>query len=132
MYDALPTLMMRSDACAFSAAPWHGRKYIGKERDSESGLDDFGARYFGSTLGRFQTPDAFYKDSHVGDPQSWNEYAYARNNPLRYVDPTGENATASTSLEPELAPGTSPLKNPGGWLIHLRALGPNSRGSASR
>ena len=43
------------------------------------------------------TPDAFYKDSHVGDPQSWNEYAYARNNPLRYVDPTGENATVSST-----------------------------------
>jgi hypothetical protein len=48
-------------------------------------------------MGRFMTPDAFFKDSHVGDPQSWNEYAYARNNPLRYVDPNGENATVSTS-----------------------------------
>jgi hypothetical protein len=48
-------------------------------------------------MGRMLSPDAFYKDSHVGDPQSWNEYAYARNNPLRYVDPTGENATVSTS-----------------------------------
>jgi RHS repeat-associated protein len=69
----------------------------GKERDSESGLDNFGKRYDASSLGRFMTPDAFYKDSHVGDPQSWNEYAYARNNPLRYVDPTGENATVTTN-----------------------------------
>jgi RHS repeat-associated protein len=72
-------------------------KFTGKERDSESGLDNFGKRYDSSSIGRFMTPDAFYKDSHVGDPQSWNEYAYARNNPLRYVDPTGENATVSTS-----------------------------------
>ena len=72
-------------------------KFTGKERDSESGLDNFGKRYDSSSMGRFMTPDAFYKDSHVGDPQSWNEYAYARNNPLRYVDPTGENATVSTS-----------------------------------
>ena len=71
--------------------------FTGKERDSESGLDNFGARYDSSSLGRFMSPDAFYKDSHVGDPQSWNEYAYARNNPLRYVDPTGENATVSTN-----------------------------------
>jgi hypothetical protein len=56
-----------------------------------------GARYFGSSLGRFITPDAFYKDSHVADPQSWNKYAYARNNPLRYVDPTGEEATVSSN-----------------------------------
>ena len=71
--------------------------FTGKERDSESGLDNFGKRYDASSLGRFMTPDAFYKDSHVGDPQSWNEYAYARNNPLRYVDPTGENATVTSN-----------------------------------
>ena len=75
-------------------SPMH---FTAKERDSESGLDNFGARYDSSSMGRFMSPDAFYKDSHVGDPQSWNEYAYARNNPLRYVDPTGENATVSTS-----------------------------------
>jgi hypothetical protein len=43
------------------------------------------------------SPDQFWKDSHVGDPQSWNKYAYARNNPLRYVDPTGQNATVTGS-----------------------------------
>lgn len=32
-------------------------KFTGKERDSESGLDMFGARYYGSSLGRFMTPD---------------------------------------------------------------------------
>src|SRR5271154_766083 len=32
-------------------------KFTGKERDSESGLDNFGARYFGSSMGRFMTPD---------------------------------------------------------------------------
>ena len=72
-------------------------KFTGKERDAESGFDNFGARYDASSMGRFMTPDAFFKDSHVDDPQSWNEYAYARNNPLRYVDPNGENATVSTS-----------------------------------
>ncbi len=72
-------------------------KFTGKERDSESNLDNFGARYDSSNLGRFMSPDAFYKDSHVGDPQSWNEYAYARNNPLRYVDPNGETATVSSN-----------------------------------
>ena len=77
-------------------SPMH---FTGKQHDAESGLDNFGARYYGSgnALGRFMTPDAFYKDSHVADPQSWNEYAYARNNPLRYVDPNGENATVTTN-----------------------------------
>lgn len=72
-------------------------KFTGKERDSESGLDNFGARYDSSSMGRFMSPDAFFKDSHVGDPQSWNKYAYVRNNPLRYTDPNGEEATVSTS-----------------------------------
>jgi len=53
-------------------------------------LDYFGARYFSSTQGRFTSPDEFWKDSQVGDPQSWNKYAYVRNNPLKYIDPEGE------------------------------------------
>jgi RHS repeat-associated protein len=71
--------------------------FTGKERDSESGLDNFGARYNSSSMGRFMSPDPFYNDSHPENPQSWNEYAYARNNPLRYVDPNGETATVSTT-----------------------------------
>jgi RHS repeat-associated protein len=70
--------------------------FTGKERDSESGFDNFGARYDSSSLGRFMSPDDFTKDSDVGDPRSWNMYAYARDNPLRYTDPTGETATVST------------------------------------
>lgn len=73
---------------------WH---FTGKERDYESGLDNFGARYDASNFGRFMSPDDFWKDSHGEDPQSWNKYAYARNNPLRYIDPTGEEATVTTN-----------------------------------
>jgi len=68
--------------------------FTGKERDSESGLDNFGARYDSSSMGRFMSPDPLIRaglplDTH--DPQSWNMYAYARNNPLRYTDPDGTN-----------------------------------------
>jgi RHS repeat-associated protein len=72
-------------------------RFTGKERDPETGLDYFGARYLTSAEGRFMSPDDFMKDSHVADPQSWNKYAYARNNPLRYIDPAGEKATESTT-----------------------------------
>lgn len=71
-------------------------EFTGKERDSETGLDYFGARYMASNMGRFLSPDDFHNDTHVADPQSWNLYAYGRNNPLRYVDPTGQAATVST------------------------------------
>jgi len=62
-------------------------KFTGKERDSESGLDNFTARYFGSSLGRFMSPDPM--GGHVEDPQTLNRYAYVRNNPLSLTDPTG-------------------------------------------
>jgi RHS repeat-associated protein len=68
--------------------------FTGKERDSESGLDNFGARYYGSSLGRFVTPDWAAKPVSVpyaefGDPQSLNLYGYVRNNPLNRVDADG-------------------------------------------
>jgi hypothetical protein len=53
-------------------------------------LDYFGARYLSAAQGRFASADNFLNDTAAPDPQSWNLYAYARNNPLRYVDPTGE------------------------------------------
>ena len=65
--------------------------FTGKERDSESGLDNFKARYFGSSMGRFMSPDpAHIMKQKLVDPQQWNMYAYVRNNPLRFFDPTGK------------------------------------------
>ena len=66
-------------------------RFTGKERDAESGLDNFGARYDASSMGRFMTPDPLMASAKVWDPQTWNRYAYALNNPLKYVDPTGMN-----------------------------------------
>jgi RHS repeat-associated protein len=63
----------------------------GKERDTESGNDYFGARYFGSSMGRFLSPDPselYFADQT--NPQSLNLYTYALNNPLINTDPTGE------------------------------------------
>jgi len=62
-------------------------KFTGKERDAESGLDNFEARYFGSSMGRFMSPDPV--GGHQEDPQTLNRYAYVRNNPLSLTDPTG-------------------------------------------
>jgi RHS repeat-associated protein len=63
--------------------------FTGKERDQESGLDLMGFRYYASTMGRFMSPD--HLGGKLEDPQSLNRYAYARNNPLVYTDPTGMN-----------------------------------------
>jgi RHS repeat-associated protein len=69
-------------------------KFNGKERDSESGLDEFGARYYSSSLGRFMIPDWAAKPTAVpyanfGNPQSLNLYSYVENNPTTVGDPDG-------------------------------------------
>jgi RHS repeat-associated protein len=64
--------------------------FTGKERESESGLDDFGARYYSSQYGRFMTPDEIGPGQNPEDPQTWNMYSYVRNNPINLVDPTGQ------------------------------------------
>lgn len=79
------------------------RKFTGKERDSESGLDNFPKRYLGSSMGRWMTPDPLpwlewqhgdeddqkkFED-FIANPQNFNMYAYVNNNPLRFTDPTG-------------------------------------------
>ncbi len=61
----------------------------GKERDTETGLDYFGARYYGNSTGRFTSPDPLLNSGRPWDPQTWNRYSYARNNPLVRIDPDG-------------------------------------------
>jgi RHS repeat-associated protein len=65
-------------------------KFTGYFRDDESGLDFAGARHFASPLGRFMQPDENLVDQIEDDPQSWNLYNYVRNNPNKYVDPSGK------------------------------------------
>jgi len=45
----------------------------------------------------FPSPDRPFLDQHVESPQSWNPYSYVRNNPLRFVDPTGQYIGSCTS-----------------------------------
>ncbi|MBV9304239.1 MAG: hypothetical protein JOY62_00730, partial [Acidobacteriaceae bacterium] len=58
-------------------------------RDSETGQDFFGARYFGSPLGRFSSPDPENAGADPSDPETWNAYAYVSNQPLTLTDPDG-------------------------------------------
>src|SRR5205085_10686781 len=77
------------------------QKFTGYERDAQTGLDFAQARYFSDSLGRFTSPDDFLKDSKPADPSSWNLYAYARNNPLRFVDPSGNIVNGAHLSEAE-------------------------------
>src|SRR5258708_15430434 len=100
--DATGTILDESDYY-----PWGGElqfvnsldnhyKFTGKERDGETGLDYFGARYYSNGLGRFITPDWAAKAAAVpyadfADPQSLNLYTYVRNIPTTKTDADGHS-----------------------------------------
>jgi RHS repeat-associated protein len=82
--------------------------FTGKERDAESGLDNFGARYDSSALGRFMTPDWAVRPISVpyavfGDPQTLNLYSYVENAPINRVDADGHGQDCGNSQYQTLA-----------------------------
>lgn len=72
-------------------------KYTGQELDYETGLYNYGARLYDPEIGRFISPDTIVPDYR--NPQALNRYAYAVNNPMRYVDPTGHYFEDSSSSD---------------------------------
>jgi RHS repeat-associated protein len=67
-------------------------RYLGRERDAETGLVQLGARFYAAGMGRFLTPDWYvleHPDKPMRMPQAYNLYAYAMNSPLVFKDPSG-------------------------------------------
>jgi RHS repeat-associated protein len=82
--------MMTPSSCSLAQRPKSSCQFTGKERDAETGLDYFGARYYSGAQGRFSSPDPItILPERLLDPQQLNLYAYVRNNPLKLIDPTG-------------------------------------------
>lgn len=77
----------RTTGMGFSVTDGSRQKFTLKERDIETGLDYFGARYYANTQGRFTSVDSVA--GYLSNPQSLNRYSYVLNNPLKFVDPTG-------------------------------------------
>jgi RHS repeat-associated protein len=92
VYDSLDFLPYGEQVAGDTGAT---HKFTGKERDSESGLDNFGARYNASSIGRWMSPDAInLTDARVQNPANTiNKYIYGGNNPLKYIDPDGRDIT---------------------------------------
>ena len=72
--------------------PATDKLFTGQRLDG-TGLYYFHARYYDAQLGRFISPDTVVPN--WTDPQSFNRYSYCRNNPLKYIDPSGHQ------MEPE-------------------------------
>jgi RHS repeat-associated protein len=104
--EEIPASLGRSAIAGYGGTDGLRHKFTAKERDSESNLDYFGARYYSGAQGRFTSADPYnisfeaskarpsdqpgLLSGYLSKPQVWNKYAYTLNNPLRYVDPTGE------------------------------------------
>jgi RHS repeat-associated protein len=100
-------------------------KFTGQERDAESALDYFGARYYASNLGRFMIPDPLMASARTGNPQTLNRYSYVLNNPLAYVDPTGyqtrDSDTASrkiSAMEDAMKTEKNPFRRAQMMVLH--------------
>ena len=92
--EEIPASVGSRAVAGYEISSFLKQKFTGKERDEgvhEAGFDYFLARYYSSPLGRFATPDAPFADQSTADPQSWNLYAYVRNNPLKFIDSSGRD-----------------------------------------
>ncbi|MBK9766948.1 MAG: RHS repeat-associated core domain-containing protein [Chloracidobacterium sp.] len=78
------------------------KRFTAYERDIESSLDFAEARMYNFQHGRFTSTDPIIMSfKRALDPQRINLYAYSRNNPLKYIDPDGEDIQEPTGLSEE-------------------------------
>jgi RHS repeat-associated protein len=80
----------RTTAMGYGGNDLTRQKFTSKERDAESKMDYFGARYYLNTEGRFSSVDPTRLSVKPLNPQSWNRYSYALNNTVALCDPNGK------------------------------------------
>jgi len=70
--------------------------YTGKEKDTETNLNYYGARYYDSYFMHFTQADIIIAD--IYNPQNLNRYSYVLNNPYKYVDESGNEPIEANAL----------------------------------
>lgn len=101
----------------YTSACGQNYKFEGKERDIETGNDNFGARYYRSALGRWMSPDwsaipAAVPYANLTNPQTLNLYAMTSDNPETFADLDGHSgilamiADPGGSLSPDMETGS--------------------------
>jgi len=120
----------RTPAQGYAATDGVRQKFTGYERDAETTLDYAQARYFASTQGRFtgvdpysivletrdradENPDGAKTKlfAYLRQPAKWNRYAYVTNNPLKFIDPNGEDLELTGETAQERADAFERVKN---------------------
>lgn len=111
-------------------------RFTGKERDAETGLDYFGARYYGSALGRWTSPDVLNitPDRLLNPSRMMNKYVYGANNPLSLVDLDGRDVVALLEPPHGFLPGHFMLfaNNPKTGQSGLMSFGPADSSNSGR
>ena len=103
-------------ACVGSEpSPMH---FTGKQRDTETNLDDFPARYYSSVQGRWLSPDWDTKPVSVpyailGNPQTLNLYSYVGGDPTNHADPDGHMNFCPECMEDASPDSSSEAGNQG-------------------
>ncbi|PIX62043.1 hypothetical protein COZ45_03370 [Candidatus Uhrbacteria bacterium CG_4_10_14_3_um_filter_41_21] len=95
--------------------------FTNKERDEESDLMYFEARYLSTDSGRFLSKDSWGGD--YSDPQSLNKYAYARNNPISLYDPSGNSFFSVLQKIDNTANAVANVISLGGWGVAKTMMG---------
>jgi len=79
--------------------------FTGKPKDIESHLVNFNSRSYCELTCRFLSTDILIaKKEWLTEPQRWNHYSYVQNNPIRYIDPKGEDLVIYTFEAKDLKP----------------------------
>ncbi|MEM7126078.1 MAG: toxin TcdB middle/N-terminal domain-containing protein [Chloroflexota bacterium] len=111
-------------------------QFTGKELDT-NGLHYFESRYYDASIGNFISADYHYHDkpeAGLADPQLLNLYAYARNNPAKYTDPSGmspDDSTGATEVDENFEKGAEMIFDAGSKALDGTPVGTGMGGLAS-
>lgn len=120
--------------CQYDGPALVVHKFTGKERDTETGLDYFGARYYGSNIGRWVSPDPVNvtEDRLLNPANTLNKYVYGGDNPLKYVDPDGRDITLFYTPDGTAGHAMLLAYDPGSGASAVQSFGPANHGVLTR